>query len=359
MKLALLGGFLGSGKTTAILQAAIMLQNQGRKVGVVTNDQGEQLVDTRFIRHHNIAVEEVTGSCFCCNFGQLSRSIQALKEADHPDIIFAESVGSCTDLVATIIKPLQAYYKEIEVVLSVFTDIRLLGVFLQRNKEIFHGKMNYVYEKQLEEADIIVVNKADTLSDEHMEVTRELIEQENWTSKILYQNSLEPSQIKHWINTVNDFPVPAFRNSLAIDYEQYAIGEAEMAWYDSEVEIRSDDGSAGETAHKLMLSIYDKLVAGQRIIGHLKFMLSDELHQEKISFTTIPVVQDFDVKSFQHSNKVNVMINGRVKASPAWMDQVIGESVADVQVYGTCSVREKHKRSFRPGYPRPTHRIVS
>lgn len=358
MKLFLLGGFLGSGKTTAILQAATALRKQGRKVGVITNDQGEKLVDTRFVRQHDIAVEEVTGSCFCCNFGQLSQSIQALKAADHPDIIFAESVGSCTDLVATIIKPLQKYYKEIDVVLSVFTDIRLLGVFLQRNKEIFHGNMNYIYEKQLEEADIIVVNKADTLSSEHLHITQELIDQEKWISKLLYQNSLDPSDIAQWIKTMDDFQIPALRKSLDIDYEQYAIGEAEMAWYDSEVEIRSEDGSAGEIAYRLLLSIYDKMNTEGCIIGHLKFMLSDESRQRKLSFTTIPIAQDLDYRFFGRSNRIDMMINGRVKASPAWMDQIIGERISDMQVSNNCSIQEKHKKSFRPGYPKPTHRML-
>ena len=48
MDMHLVGGFLGSGKTTSIINAAKVLIAQGKKVGVVTNDKGKHLVDTAF-----------------------------------------------------------------------------------------------------------------------------------------------------------------------------------------------------------------------------------------------------------------------------------------------------------------------
>lgn len=359
MKVFLLGGFLGSGKTTAIQQAAIKLQEEGKKVGVITNDQGEQLVDTRFMQQHNIAVEEVTGSCFCCNFKQLSQRIQTLQETNHPEIIFAESVGSCMDLVATIIKPLQNFYKNIDTVLSVFTDIRLLGVFLQRNKDIFYGKMNYIYEKQLEEADIIVVNKSDTLNEMQMQTVRELINEEPWVNKVLYQNSLNPSDIQRWLDTVNNFKIPGSRESLDINYDDYAMGEAEMAWYDSEVEIVTRNGSAGEIGYRFISNIYDKIKEQQYIIGHLKFLISDKRHFEKVSYTTIPITTDFDSHQFRSADKITIIINARVKADPASVDRIITESLTYTQSGKVCSIKEKNKKVFQPGYPTPTYRMLS
>ena len=45
MKLIITGGFLGSGKTTAIQQACGLLLSEGRRVAVITNDQGEVFID--------------------------------------------------------------------------------------------------------------------------------------------------------------------------------------------------------------------------------------------------------------------------------------------------------------------------
>ena len=106
MNIHLLSGFLGSGKTTGIKQACVHFMQQGKRVGVITNDQGIKLVDGNFFSKMGIPERQVGNGCFCCNYNDLDRSIQSLIDEFKPDIIFAESVGSCTDIVATVLKPL-------------------------------------------------------------------------------------------------------------------------------------------------------------------------------------------------------------------------------------------------------------
>src|SRR6185503_17899471 len=179
LKLFLIGGFLGSGKTTAIIEAVKYIHQHQKKVVVITNDQGTQQVDTLFIRGHDIPSEEVSGGCFCCNYEKLEKRIDYLNLTNNPDIIFAESVGSCTDLAATVINPLLSIHPgQYEIILSVFADIRLLMKFLQNDKDIFFDNVNYIYEKQLEEADIIVVNKIDLLNEDQLALAKKLINKE-------------------------------------------------------------------------------------------------------------------------------------------------------------------------------------
>jgi G3E family GTPase len=61
MQLHLVGGFLGSGKTTAILEAARLLIERGQRVGIITNEQGKHLVDSGFLRASGLPALEVTG----------------------------------------------------------------------------------------------------------------------------------------------------------------------------------------------------------------------------------------------------------------------------------------------------------
>jgi G3E family GTPase len=106
MNLHIVGGFLGSGKTTAIINASRRIMARGRTVGVITNDQGKYLVDTAFVRASGIPAVEVIGGCFCCNYDDLQARLDQLRDSARPDTIFAESVGSCADIVATVLKPL-------------------------------------------------------------------------------------------------------------------------------------------------------------------------------------------------------------------------------------------------------------
>src|SRR5213593_2125679 len=103
IRFIMLGGFLGAGKTTLIARLARHYQSRGLRVGIVTNDQAQDLVDTNTLRAQGLSVEEVAGACFCCNFNDLIAKAGKLGERDRPDVILAEPVGSCTDLVATVV----------------------------------------------------------------------------------------------------------------------------------------------------------------------------------------------------------------------------------------------------------------
>jgi len=61
----LVGGFLGAGKTTALLRLARHLEAQGKRAAVIVNDQSTGLVDTALAAAAGFAVGEVTGGCFC------------------------------------------------------------------------------------------------------------------------------------------------------------------------------------------------------------------------------------------------------------------------------------------------------
>src|SRR6185436_8142602 len=168
----MVGGFLGAGKTTALLRLAEHFTAQGRRVGLITNDQSQGLVDTSLVTAKGYPVREITGGCFCCRFNSLTEAAERLTREARPDVFLAEPVGSCTDLRATVQYPLRRMYGDDYRVapLSVLVDpkraARILGL---EPGPGFSSKVLYVYEKQLEEADIIVINKSDLLDSRQRE----------------------------------------------------------------------------------------------------------------------------------------------------------------------------------------------
>ena len=359
VKLCLVGGFLGSGKTTAIAQAAKYLSNAKRKVGVITNDQGIQQVDSLFIKSHNIPSEEVSGGCFCCNYEDLEGSIEKLIVSNSPDIIFAESVGSCTDLAATVINPLLSFNTgKYEIVLSVFADARLLIQFLKSEKHVFYDNVNYIYEKQMEEADIIVVNKIDLLNDARLALAKKLITAEYGDKIILYQNSLSEESVTHWTQLItNNFHNTSLRSTPEIDYDIYGAGEAELAWLDEEIGIATKNKSAIASAYLLMNTIYTKLTEHGYSIGHLKFLMDDGKTQRKISFNSIAVDTDACAFNDIETDRVILLINARVQVSPGILQQVVSDSIIETEHLASCKIIENNLSAFKPGYPKPTHRI--
>jgi len=80
-RVILIGGFLGAGKTTLVAKATEQLIRQGKRVGLITNDQAANLVDTAILKEAVDAVQEVAGGCFCCRFDDLMTAMNRLVEA--------------------------------------------------------------------------------------------------------------------------------------------------------------------------------------------------------------------------------------------------------------------------------------
>lgn len=358
MKLYLLGGFLGSGKTTAIQRACEALLNRGNSVAVITNDQGIQLVDSAFIKGHQIPGREVVKGCFCCNYNQLEEGILSLQAEEKLDILFAESVGSCADIVATIIKPLRKFHRETDIVYSVFADALQLLRIAAGKALTFDEDVNYIYEKQLEEADILVVNKSDLLSKEEKCII------ENWVQKsfpgrtYLFQNSLEVKDIKKWMETLICFNPDTERNSLQINYDKYGAGEAKLAWLDCEVEISTGNMNAISVATILINKIYSRICQQRLPIGHLKFLMRAGEWQRKVSFTSLnePFLRQSD--SLYNINSLTLIINARVQTLPEILKNTVKEIFDEIMEEQACVIKYHDLSAFQPGFPKPTYRMT-
>ncbi|HET6254325.1 MAG TPA: GTP-binding protein [Puia sp.] len=358
MKLLLVGGFLGSGKTTAIQRAAAYLRRNDKKAGVITNDQGVLQVDTEFMKGQEIPTEEVVEGCFCCHFDDLEDRIETLLGNERPDIIFAEPVGSCVDLAATVVNPLLSLNRgRFSIVLSVFADSVLLIKFLQGSKSIFYDNVNYIYENQLREADIIVVNKIDLLTASQLEWVRHRVRDEYGGKTILFQNSLSDESVSRWLSACDNYHDDRLRTSLVIDYDIYGAGEAELAWLDEEIGIVSSTGNAIPAAYELMRKLHETIMENGHAIGHLKFLLDDGEEQTKVSFTTLSAPQDTG-STGERADRVVIILNARIQVSPAILQQLVSQAILAVEARMNCRITEYRINLFQPGYPRPTHRIL-
>ena len=352
MKIHLLNGFLGSGKTTAIREACIQLMQNGVKVGVITNDQGIKLVDGNFFGSLRIPNRQVVNGCFCCNYEQFESNMASLVSSDEPDVIFAESVGSCTDIIATVVKPLQKFHPDVRLTFSVFADARLLLMMLKNKSPFFDESVRYIYHKQLEEASVIIINKIDLLSIEDAALLRELIKQQFNGRKLRYQNSTAPGCVREYLAFLDDSPYQ-YEDSLVLDYEIYGAGEAKLAWVDQELMIHSAEKNAAREAKELIKNIYEKINDFRLPIGHLKFLVNDET---KISFTAIS-----DASAIMLDNRpahtARVLMNARVQTDPEELSRIIADAIEATERWSGCKITVDSRAAFQPGFPTPTHRM--
>ncbi len=357
MKIHLLSGFLGSGKTTAIHQACDYLVKNDVKTAVITNDQGIRLVDGSFFESINIPNRQVQKGCFCCNYIDLEKEIVSLEAVDGPDVIFAEAVGSCSDMIATVMKPLLKHHHDTSVTFSTLADIRLLKMMLQgEGTTAFSESICYIFSKQLEEAPVIIVTKTDLIDEGSLQETKQLM-QEKYEGKILlYQNSFDPESIRKWLEVLDKESSAAAASSLQIDYEIYGEGESKLAWHDQEVEIYSIENEAAQEAISIMKRAYQKIYSNNLPIGHLKFFLNGET---KISFTSISGEEPLKGLNMQKGSFATLLVNARVQTDPEILSLLMREVLQETEKEFGCKIIVKGTDSFRPGYPKPVHRLVN
>jgi CobW/HypB/UreG, nucleotide-binding domain len=211
------GGFLGAGKTTLILAAARILQQRGLRVAVIMNDQGRDLVDSRYSAAHAINAREITGGCFCCRFSALSSVLDDLR-AWRPDVIFAEPVGSCTDLAATVIGPLREQGDRYRIApLTVLVDPARAASLKSRDAD---SDMQFLFDAQLEEADLICISKADLYPDPVPLAGK----------PVRCLSARSGQGIEEWLSEILASTVAPGTNTLNLDYQRYARAEAALAW---------------------------------------------------------------------------------------------------------------------------------
>jgi len=353
-KLIHVGGFLGSGKTTLLAEAAKRLEKQGKAVGLVTNDQAPELVDTRLLTGIGKSVAEVAGSCFCCNFNGFVDAIKML-EGEGATIIIAEPVGSCTDLSATIMNPLKKFQPDWALApLSVLIDPkRLLEVIVEAKSTVDPDAL-YIMELQLAEADRIVVSKSDLLSDAEKQNAKTLLEKKYPGKKIGFISAKTGEGVETWLSEMmSASDADAGATMVPVDYDRYAHGEAVLGWLNATASITPCPCTDGKKLlTDLLTAFHSEIKKSSWEVGHVKMSLNVGGKEWVGNLTALN--GSVDVRDTEpKSGGAMMTINARVQTSPEALEALVRDLCAK------HNVTIDSLRCLMPGYPTPTHRFSS
>lgn len=364
----MIGGFLGAGKTTMIQRFARHLDAKGLKVGLITNDQGSGLVDSAIGRSNQFPVEEISGGCFCCRFNSLIEAATSLTEANRPDVLLAEPVGSCTDLVATVSLPLQKIYGDDYLVapLSVLVDPvragQILGLRDAGRK--FSENVLYIYRKQLEEAEFIVVNKTDLLDRTQLAALVDALEREFAEARVFVVSAREGTGCEAWFEAVLAAEMDTGR-FLEIDYDRYGEGEALLGWLNATVEIKAesepDEFDGNELLQSLAASLKETLELAGAEVAHLKMTLTpagDPYEIAAINLVRGDSQPELSHRLYEPLEDGELLLNIRAEVDPDTLEAAATAALeSEIAIARGLLFRIAHLEHFRPGMPVPTHRM--
>ncbi len=341
MKVLVVGGFLGAGKTTAIRCLAEHLRERGERVAVITNDQGHTLVDTEAVRASATLVREIGGGCFCCRYTELESALDEAADAGI-SVAITEAVGSCTDLVATVLSPLcdRRTGRFQMGPLSVVVDP-------WRVRDIAAGAFTedvaYLFRKQIEEADVLVVSRADGGPPDVTKTLRTL----NGDAALVSFSGKTGAGAAAWLAARPAKPAAP----LVLDYDRYAAAEAALGWLNARVCITSSHPFAPRAV------VLDLLGALRSLpVAHVKLAVV-----EPAGGTAALVRQggepSLDLGALQaESTTLRLLVNARAAIAPAELESAVRAALRGAAI--GAEVTWSAVSSFEPARPVPVHRYA-
>lgn len=156
MKISILGGFLGSGKTSVILQLAkyIVGNNieKATKVVILENEIGEISIDDKLLRNDGYEVANMFSGCICCTMsGELVIGLHNIIRDFNPELIIMEATGVAYP--HNIRETINRSIPDVECIVTCVTDAK-------RWKRLINP-MEMLLKDQLTASDVILINKID------------------------------------------------------------------------------------------------------------------------------------------------------------------------------------------------------
>jgi G3E family GTPase len=359
LRFIMLGGFLGAGKTTAMARLARQYMERGQRVGLVTNDQAQNLVDTNSLRSQGFPVQEVAGACFCCKFDDLLCQVEALATNERPDVILAEPVGSCTDLVATVVQPLKDLYGDrfqVAPYAVLFKPSHGLRILRDEKSAGFSPKAAYIFRKQLEEADAIAINRIDEITPAAVDELAAMVKG-NFPGTPILRISAKSGQGFDTLTELLDQEGNFGRKILDIDYDIYAEGEAELGWLNSSVHVSATESFSMDELLRDIIARLQSSLEGE--VAHLKVIGLGEISFGVANLVSSATPAELSLPAQGREKAADVIVNARVAMDPDVLEGRMKAAVEAACAMLGLKAEFRKSQSLRPGRPTPTHRYAN
>lgn len=181
MKILILGGFLGSGKTSVLMQLAEYLVSLEKeyhsevKVAIVENEIGAIGIDDKVLKKAGFIVNNLFSGCACCSLtGELVASIKKIQTELDPQWLIIEATGV-------------AYPGSIRKVIldEVGLDATILIIADAKRWQRLVNAMELLVSGQLEDTSIVLLNKVDQISSAELKQVEHSILNYNQTAEVI------------------------------------------------------------------------------------------------------------------------------------------------------------------------------
>ncbi|HSV42288.1 MAG TPA: GTP-binding protein [Methanomassiliicoccales archaeon] len=354
-RFVILGGYLGAGKSTlAAALAKRLKETHGKSVAVITNDQGDALVDTEYMKNAGLDVREVLGGCFCSHFDEFVKSARSLVNMQRPDIIVAEPIGTSTNILSSVVLPLREMYPdEFEVApLFIVLDGSRADMAWKKADNFGLGGGKIIPAHQVHEAEVLLLSKSDLISAADKDGIMAHLAKELPGARLIECSARTGNNLDKVVEVMVSSDL-SNKAALGVDNRMFATEKATMGWYSGKAEIDCDPLDVYALSMSLMKDVGSAF--GGDNIGHVKLIFTSETASLKLSLVGDSAQVDGIKGGRKAKGRGRMVMNARVMASPAQIRKVMEDGLRRACQTGGATLVSYEDSVIKPKPEVPDH----
>ena len=295
MQVIVVGGFLGSGKTTTIINMGKYLAEKGKKVAIIVNEIGEVGIDGDVIKRFGFDTKEITSGCICCSLKVGLRTTVTLLEKEYkPDILMIEPTGIAFPHVIR---------DEIEL-MNLGEQVKIAPLVTLIDGSRFKHLMKEVKEfamRQIIDAEILVINKIDLIEPIRLPIIEASVQQLNPKARVVLLSGKDTGEkfenfmrivlpdLEEVSERIPRAKVTGEGELSAPEETESSIEASKVGSYAAEFAVENENLST-EAARELTTELINTIKAkvlklNPEFVGHIKLFLDNGLETVKQSVT--------------------------------------------------------------------------
>lgn len=310
-------GFLGAGKTTTMIALAEHMNKTYGETAIIANDLGANLVDTNLTQTSGCTVAEIASGCICYQMDNTVDQIRRLRDK-HSAVFVMSDIPGCGVGALDHVYHTLAENNADEFILSPFTVIvdpeRLRMIMPERADINLPEELVYLLQLQLEEADLIVLNKCDLLDEAEIERDVAFLKAACPSIPVLTISAKQRTGIEELASYITTHET-ALKNFSVRNNKDFEDAEAKLTWYNRRVFFKTLDGgkiNCNAVIDDLIEEIRLGLIERKRNVPHLKiFATSGNGDFNKASLIGVDYDVEYAQKMLRPHKNMRMIVNAR------------------------------------------------